>query len=127
MKCHREGIIEKPRTSWTWKKADWKKFQEIMEEKMQRTLEGSLRKKIEKFNKVVITAAEECIPKKISQRNRPFWDEELTELKKQRDKIKGSGKSQREARSRRNKQMQEKMQGNNIRQKKGRELHPNVS
>ena len=69
-----------------------------MKEKMQRTLEGSLREKIEKFNEVVITAAEECISKKISQRNRPYWDEELTELKKQRDKIKGSGKAQREAR-----------------------------
>ena len=83
MKCHREGIRERPRTSWAWKKADWNKFQEIIEEKMQRTLEGSLREKIEKFNEVVLTAAEECIPKKkINQRNRPFWDEGLTELKK---------------------------------------------
>ena len=110
MKCRRKGIRERPRTSWAWKKADRKKFQEIMEEKMQRTLEGSLREKIEKFNEVVITAAEECIPKKkISQGSMPFWDEELTELKKQRDKIKGIGKAQREARSRRNKQMQEKI------------------
>ena len=70
IKCHREGIRERPRTSWAWKKADWKKFQETIEEKMQRTLEGSLREKIEKFNEVVITAAgrmyteEEDQPKK---------------------------------------------------------------
>ena len=49
--------------------------------------DGTLKEMVDKVTEKMIKEANKCIPKKkVGNGNKPYWDEELTELRKSRDK-----------------------------------------
>ena len=93
VKVEREGRKEKKVLSWAWKKANWAEYSRELDEKV-RMMDrmGSLTDRVARMTDMMIATARKCIPrKKVSCRNRPFWDEELTDLKKERDELSTDG------------------------------------
>ncbi len=93
---------------WSWKKANWEKYEDIVKEETKHEMEGSLRNKIVRWNEVICKAAKESIPtKKASWKNKPFWDEQVDEVRRRRDACRGTNKEEREERAKLNVELAE--------------------
>ena len=73
--------------SWACKRADWDRYTKTLEAKVEGMPEGgSLVEKVESMTQAMLEAAKESIPKKmVSRYNKPYWDDELGEVRRQRD------------------------------------------
>ncbi|MEL7306976.1 MAG: reverse transcriptase domain-containing protein [Pseudomonadota bacterium] len=94
----REGRRERKILSWAWRRANWEEYCKEMEERAEQlSMEGSLKERVIRWTEVMLETASKWIPKKkVSRRNRPFWDEELDELRKERDRLRGDAQKREE-------------------------------
>jgi hypothetical protein len=84
----REGLNERVKRTWAWRKANWEKFKEELEKRRTKRKEGSLKRMIEVFNEEILEAATSSIPKtKAAWANRPYWSDELTKLTEKKAKL----------------------------------------
>ncbi|KAG8173404.1 hypothetical protein JTE90_015537 [Oedothorax gibbosus] len=79
--------FERAKKSWNFKKANWGKFSEILENKVTDIdlVNSSADVANRVFCNMVLEAAKETIPNCKAKRFKPFWSEELKLLKKRRD------------------------------------------
>uniref|UniRef100_A0A1I8HJM6 Reverse transcriptase domain-containing protein n=1 Tax=Macrostomum lignano TaxID=282301 RepID=A0A1I8HJM6_9PLAT len=84
----RDTLRATPRFHWAWKKADWSQFRSILEEDCEHLNRGSIKKQVSRLTKGMLKAAELAIPrKKVSIRNKPYWDDELSKLRDHRNAL----------------------------------------
>uniref|UniRef100_A0A1I8I854 PHD-type domain-containing protein n=1 Tax=Macrostomum lignano TaxID=282301 RepID=A0A1I8I854_9PLAT len=84
----RDTLRATPRFHWAWKKADWSQFRSILEENCEHLNRGSIKKQVSRLTKGMLKAAELAIPrKKVSIRNKPYWDDELSKLRDHRNAL----------------------------------------
>ncbi|XP_071037675.1 uncharacterized protein [Parasteatoda tepidariorum] len=80
---------KKVRLSWNFKKANWLEFRNILEDKLEKDDifkdSISLDKANQKICNLILETAHKTIPRTKSDRYRPFWNEQLGNLKKKRD------------------------------------------
>lgn len=76
---------QKPIPRWNYKRADWSKFVEVSETQCRAI--NFQRKRIgetaEAFNKAILRAALEVIPRRARKDYKPFWTKELQDLEEQ--------------------------------------------
>ena len=91
---NRDGREEKKGLAWQWRKADWKKYEKEVELNLENWNPNmKLAKKIRKLNEAILSAAKVSIPlKKVSMYNRPFWNEDLEKMDKERNKLRKEGR-----------------------------------
>ena len=72
--------------------------------------DGTLKEMVDKVTEKMIKEANKCIPKKkVGNGNKPYWDEELTELRKNRDKCRKESSGNHVEWHDRNEQLKERM------------------
>ena len=92
MKCNRERKSEKKNLTWAWRKADWAKYEVECEKRKDVQLNEGLASKVRQLTEITLEAAKASIPRKVaSKRNRPYWDEELDKLNKERNSYRRKG------------------------------------
>ena len=76
------------RTKWNFKKADWIKYNEILEPKLKDILEEdySVDSLSEDISKAILEAAAQSIPKGCRNKFKPFWTDEIQEAVNLREK-----------------------------------------
>jgi hypothetical protein len=84
--CEREEEKKEKGLTWAWKKADWGEYAEKAKE-VARVTGRTVKERVNGMTKAMKVAAEACIPRKRASRyNRPYWDDEMTELRKERNR-----------------------------------------
>ena len=78
----------KRKTKWNFRKADWTKYNEILEPKLNDILEAdySVDSLSEDISKAILDAAAQSIPKGCRKKFKPFWTEEIQEAVNLREK-----------------------------------------
>ena len=88
------SILEKKKkrfrrkTKWNFRKADWTKYNEILEPKLNDILEAdySVDSLSEDISKAILDAAAQSIPRGCRKKYKPFWTEEIQEAVNLREK-----------------------------------------
>ena len=92
VRCKRETKCSMKDLTWAWRRADWDKYKVECEARSEIPLSGGVASKNRQLTAATLEAARLSIPQKVtSRRNRPYWDEELDELNKERNSYRKRG------------------------------------
>uniref|UniRef100_A0A1I8HE60 Reverse transcriptase domain-containing protein n=1 Tax=Macrostomum lignano TaxID=282301 RepID=A0A1I8HE60_9PLAT len=78
--------------AWAWQKADWNSYQAQLEDDSNGLNKGTVKQQIQRLCFRMSKAAKACIPmKRVSSKNKPYWDSELSSLRDERNRLRSRG------------------------------------